>query len=55
MPDDEDWLMRPILKGMCSYESLIEGRIYIEDIARMNDAIDVFNENQQRLRDADDG
>ena len=54
MPDNEDWIMRPVLRGMCKYESLIEGRIHVEDIARMNDALDVLEENQQRSRDAEE-
>lgn len=44
--------MRPVLRGMCSYESLKLGVIHIEDIARMNDAVDVLEENQRRMRDA---
>ncbi len=40
--------MRPVLAGMCNYESLINGSIHIEDIARMNDAIDVKDENERR-------
>lgn len=41
--------MRPVLEGICSYESLIEGRIDLFDIARMNDALDVRNENERRM------
>lgn len=51
MPFEEDWLMRPVLRGMCSYESMKTGAIHIEDIARMNDAIDVLEENRQRLQE----
>lgn len=49
MGSGEDWLMRPVLEGICSYESLIEGRIDLFDIARMNDALDVRNENERRM------
>ena len=41
--------MRPVLRGCCQYESLIEGRITLLDLARMNDAIDVADENARRL------
>lgn len=45
--------MRPVVEGLCKYESIVtEGVLDLEDIARMNDAIDVKNENQERLRKA---
>lgn len=37
--------MLPVLRGLCSYESLLSGAINIVDIARMNDAIKVFDYN----------
>jgi hypothetical protein len=51
MTDEEDWLLRPVLEGMCSYESLVNGTLGLEDIARLNEAIDVRNENQARIDD----
>jgi hypothetical protein len=41
--------MRPVIRGCCLYESLIEGRLSLVDIARMNDALDVADENARRL------
>jgi hypothetical protein len=41
--------MRPVLRGCCQYESLVSGRLSLIDVARMNDAIDVFDENARRL------
>jgi hypothetical protein len=41
--------MRPVLRDCCLYESLIEGRLSLVDIARMNDALDVADENARRL------
>jgi hypothetical protein len=41
--------MRPVLAGMCKYESLLDGSLTLEDIVRMNDALDVQGENQERL------
>lgn len=45
MPDGEDWLYRPILEGLCKYESLKDGSIDLEDIAIMNDALDCKLDN----------
>lgn len=52
MPNDEDWLMRPVIEGMCSYESLKNGVLDLADIAKMNNALDVKNENEARYRKA---
>jgi len=47
MPDGLDWLLRPVVKRMCLFESLKNGTIDLADIAIMNDALDVLAENQQ--------
>lgn len=44
--------MRPVMAGMCRYESLKDGAIDLADIARMNDALDVRDENQCRYQKA---
>jgi hypothetical protein len=49
--EHEDWVMRPVLAGLCKYESLLNGTIHIEDILRMNDALDVKDENERRLHE----
>ena len=49
MPDESDWLMRPVIKGMCKYESLINGTLDLADIALMNDALDVVADNEYLL------
>lgn len=54
MTHGEEWLMRPVLRGMCKYESLIDCTLGMEDIARMNDAIDVEIENENRQRKANE-
>jgi hypothetical protein len=41
--------MRPVLRGCCLYESLLDGRLSLVDLARMNDALDVSEENTRRL------
>jgi hypothetical protein len=50
-----DWVMRPVLNGLCRYESLKDGTLMLEDIARMNEALDVRDENQARLMAANNG
>jgi hypothetical protein len=49
MGSQEDWLMRPVLEGLCRYESLTDGTLDLFDIARMNDALDVRSENERRM------
>lgn len=39
--------MRPVLKGMCRFESLKDCTLGLEDIALMNDALDVATENER--------
>lgn len=50
LPDGEDWLMRPILAGLCKYESLKDCSLNLEDFVRMNNALDVKDENEARAR-----
>lgn len=52
MDSGEDWLMRPVLEGLCGFESLRNGVLSLEDIAVMNDALDVRAENEARYRRA---
>jgi len=52
MNDEEYWIMRPVLEGLCNYESLINGVLDLCDIARMNEALDVREENRARVEEA---
>lgn len=52
LPDGQDWLMRPVLAGLCKYESLIDCTLSIEDIDLMNSALDVKEENEARAQKA---
>ena len=52
MPNGEDWLFRPVLRGMCKAESLYDGTLRIEQLAKLNDVLDVEAENQERMRAA---
>jgi hypothetical protein len=49
MGEGDDWLMRPVIEGMCRYESLKDCTVDLLDIARMNDALSVSHENERRL------
>lgn len=54
MASGEDWLLRPVLRGMCKMESLLDGKIRLIHIAKMNEALDVEAENQRRLTPSKD-
>jgi len=54
LPDDEDFLMRPVLRGMCKLESILDGTLGIVDLAWANEALDVQDENERRVRRAHD-
>jgi hypothetical protein len=47
-----EYVLRPVLEGMCKYESLKDGTLDLLDIALMNDALDVRYENQSRMEQA---
>lgn len=46
MAGGEDWLMRPILRGLCDYSELNHTNLDLCDFAMMNDALDVEAENK---------
>jgi hypothetical protein len=52
MPDGEEWLWRPVMRGLCKYESLVDGTLSLQDIGRMNEALDIERENQARQRES---
>lgn len=45
-------VLRPVLAGMCKYESLLDGTLDLADIALMNDALAVRAENERLARKA---
>lgn len=49
MEDGMDFIMRPVVRGLCNYESLINGTLRMVDLARMNDALNVYDENEARM------
>lgn len=40
--------MRPVIKGLVKYEALKDGTIDLADVALLNDALDVEDENRLR-------
>lgn len=50
MRDETDYLMRPVMRGLVTYDKLLDGSLSLNDVARMNEAIDVEDENNLRLR-----
>ncbi|MGG6461396.1 DUF6889 family protein [Solilutibacter silvestris] len=44
--------MRPVLSGLCKFESLKDGSLDLEDVALMNDALDVRAENERLFRES---
>ena len=45
--------MRPVVRGLVHYNAILPGTLLtLEDFARMNDALDVQDENQARFHDA---
>lgn len=54
MPDGEQYLLRPVIEKCCLYESLKDGTLDLEDVAKLNDALDVKAENEHRWRKANE-
>ena len=52
MRDGEDYLLAPVLSGMCQYRDLLDGSLTLVDIARMNEALMVKAENESRAMTA---
>jgi len=47
-----DFVLAPVERGMCKYESLLDGTLNLGDIALMNDVLAVRSENEWRSRKA---
>lgn len=52
LPDGMDWIMRPPLRGLCQLYQLQDGTYDLADVALMNDALDVLDENSARSQQA---
>lgn len=49
MVEGEDWLFRPVTRGLLRGESIIDGTVDIAYIALLNEVIDVEIENTARI------
>lgn len=49
MTDGEDWLLRPLMRGLCKMEGLKDGTLDLHDVALMNEMIEVEEENRRRI------
>lgn len=54
MASGEDWLLRPVARGMMRYESLLDGTVDLVDVAICNEFLDVTDENEMRWRTANE-
>ena len=52
LPENEDWLLVPVVRGMCRYESLGDGTLDRADIALMHDMLAVQADNEEIARRA---
>lgn len=52
MHDGEDVLLRPVLRGCCRYESLVDGTLGLYDVMLLNEALDVEAENAHRIQES---
>ncbi len=50
MMEEEDWLFRPVLRGLIKGESLIDRAVDLEYVALLNEVIDVEIENTARAQ-----
>ena len=45
--EGKDWLFRPLVHGLCKYESYKDGTLDLGDIAIMNNILNVKFENER--------
>lgn len=51
-----NWLMRPVLRGLCALRDYRGPEAYLlEDVALLNEALDVNDENAWRMRPKGNG
>jgi hypothetical protein len=52
LPDGLNWMMRPVDMGYCTMGDLRNRVLDLEDVALMNDSIEVRFENEKRMKKA---
>lgn len=50
MSSEDDWLLRPVTEGLIHYTDLKRTELDLADIAIMNEALDVRQENMLRMQ-----
>lgn len=53
MAENEDWMFRPVMRGMLKAESLVNGEVDLAYVSLLNEALDVEAENLMRQRKAE--
>lgn len=49
LPGSRGWLWRPTLRGLIDHREMKDGSVDLLDIARANELLDVFDENNFRM------
>lgn len=52
LPDEQEWLLAPVLHGFIKYESLKDGTLDLCDVAELNDALACRQDNEARIAQA---
>jgi hypothetical protein len=52
MGTNEEFLLRPVHRGMLNYTDLIDERVHLEDVIRCNAYLDCVDENEARANEA---
>jgi len=52
MGDGLDWLFRPFMRGKLPYIAVFDCSVTLVDIARINDLLNIADENEARARKA---
>jgi hypothetical protein len=52
MPDFEEFMSRPIIEHLVAYDKVADCSVRLIDIARMNNWLDVRDENMRRAQEA---
>jgi hypothetical protein len=50
MESEEDWLLSLVSEGMLRYSDLTDGTVSLEDCAKLNDYLNVKEENRARIK-----
>lgn len=51
-PDGDSWVYRPAVEGLIRAESLYDGTISLAQVARLNDELDIREDNRTLAQEA---